>query len=286
MNTLVPQNWTDYELLDSGDAMKLERWGDFVLSRPEPAARWPKETPELWEKADAEFIRKAGGTGSWKMKRALPEAWKIQYKDLTFLIKPATFKHTGIFPEQAVNWDWITEKIQTAKRPIKLLNLFGYTGAASVAAAKAGAHVTHIDASKGTNEWAAENAQASGIEKDAIRFLVDDALKFIAREKRRGNSYDAIIMDPPSYGRGAKGEVWKIDDHLWDLVSSATELLSKKPLFLIVNSYTTGITSQQLKNILKAAFKDKSGAIEVYEIGLEPKNGFTLPAGITGRWEA
>ena len=285
---ILTPNWTEYELLDSGDKMKLERWGLYLLARPEPQALWPKQRPDLWEKADATFTRAPGGTGGWKKKTDLPDEWAVSYKKLTFKVKPASFKHTGIFPEQASNWDWIDEQIEKAGKstgPIRVLNLFGYTGGASLAAAKAGAKVVHVDASKGTNEWAKENALGSGISEDSIRFLEDDALKFVAREARRNNSYEGIIMDPPSYGRGAKGELWKLEDHFWELVSSAARILSEKPLFFLVNSYTTGVSATVIENMLSSIF-EKKGTISVRELGLAPKDGFVVPAGVAGRWHS
>ena len=237
----IADNWKDYEVLDSSCGEKLERWGKYILLRPDPQVLWntPKKMPE-WKKLNGHYHRSNKGGGEWEFFH-LPEQWSISYGDLTFQLKPFSFKHTGLFPEQAVNWDWFREKIQSANRPVSVLNLFAYTGGATCAAAKAGAKVTHVDASKGMVAWAKENAKSSGLEDAPIRWLVDDCVKFVEREIRRGNKYDAIIMDPPSYGRGPKGEIWKIEDCIHNFIALCSQLLSDKPLFFLVNSYTTGL---------------------------------------------
>jgi 23S rRNA (cytosine1962-C5)-methyltransferase len=283
----TPKNWQDYEILDSGEGMKLERWGKYTLARPDPQALWPKQNPKLWKDIDAEFIRTETGAGKWKRRAGVPEQWTVSYGDLTFHIKPTTFKHTGLFPEQAANWDFISQKIKSAHRPIKLLNLFAYTGGATLAAAKAGAHITHVDAAEGMIDWAKENAKASGLELAPIRYLVDDALKFVEREHRRGETYDAIIMDPPSYGRGAKGEVWKLEDHILELLNATEKILSAEPLFVLVNAYTTGFSRIALMNMMESVFVQKhEGKLSSDELALTPhEGGLPLPAGIFTRWE-
>ena len=233
---LTATNWKDYELIDAGGGEKLERWGDVILRRPDPQAIWPKGDANLWAKADAVYHRSSSGGGSWEYKRRLPEKWKISYRDLTFKVSPTGFKHTGLFPEQAVNWDFMTEKIKNAGRPVKVLNLFAYTGGATVACAKAGAEVVHVDASKGMTEWAKENRDLSNLKDAPIHFIVDDCLKFVEREKRRGHTYHGIVMDPPSYGRGPKGEMWKFEKEIIRLVSACLEILDKDAIFFLINS--------------------------------------------------
>lgn len=285
----IPLEWKEYELLDSGHGMKLERWGAFVLARPEPQAIWPKELADTeWEKADATFLKKADGKGGWETKKELPEQWEVSYKKLKFIVRPTSFKHTGLFPEQAVNWDWIMKKISAEKRnePVRVLNLFGYTGGATVAAASVGATVTHLDASHGMVDWTKENLTLSGFEKAPVRLIVDDALKFVAREAKRNVKYDAIIMDPPSYGRGTKGEVWKLEEKLWPLVEECGKLLSENPLFFLINAYTTGTSAIMIENVLGAAMKYRGGELSHDELGLQSsKTGTLLPAGIFCRWE-
>ncbi len=282
----TPSNWKDYELVDSGFGMKLERWGDAVLARPDPQAFWPQKlSPAEWEKANATYIRNEGGKGSWDFKKELPESWVVSYKNLRFKISPTSFKHTGLFPEQAVNWDWIMEKCQTRTAP-KVLNLFGYTGGATVAAAKAGAAVTHVDAAEGMVDWTKENLTLSGLGDAPVRLIVDDAMKFVQREKKRGSLYDAVIMDPPSFGRGAKGELWKLEKNLWPLVEECAKILKPNPLFLLINSYKTGMSPIVLENVLRAALGEHGGKFSNGEIGLESKRtGVILPAGIFSRWE-
>ena len=279
----IADRWKDYEVLDCSGGEKLERWGDFLLIRPDPQVIW--ETPKEnrgWRRPNGHYHRSAKGGGEWEF-FDLPQQWTIGYHGLTFNLKPFSFKHTGLFPEQAANWDWFGEKIQKAGRPIKVLNLFAYTGGATLAAAKAGASVTHVDASKGMVGWAKENAKSSGLEDAPIR-----CVKFVEREIRRGNHYDAIIMDPPSYGRGPKGEIWKIEDAIHPLVKLCAQLLSDKPLFFLINSYTTGLAPAVLTYMLSIEVKSKfGGSVISDEIGLPvAKNGLILPCGASGRWSA
>ena len=265
---------------------KLERWKDVILARPDPQIIWKEKTfPEKWKKTNARYHRSSTGGGSWQYEKKMPESWKIQYKNLTFQIKPMGFKHTGLFPEQAVNWDWMMDKIAKANRPIRVLNLFAYTGGATVACLAAGASVCHVDSSKGMVTWAKENVAASGLADKPVRYIIDDVNKFVNREIRRGNQYDAIIMDPPSYGRGTNGEVWKFEENIDDLVNLCTKVLSDDPLFFLINSYTTGISSTVLADILQMAIS-KKGTVTAGEIGL-PMTGssLVLPCGIFGRWE-
>ena len=283
----IADNWKDYEILDTSKGEKLERWGDYLLVRPDPQVIWntPKVHPG-WKKKNGHYHRSKKGGGEWEFFH-LPEQWSIHYKDLTFHLKPFSFKHTGLFPEQAANWDWFSDKIQNAGRPVKVLNLFAYTGGATLAAAKAGASVTHVDASKGMVTWAKENAAASGLKDAPIRWLVDDCLKFVQREIRRGNHYDAIIMDPPSYGRGPKGEIWKIEESIHPFIQLCASLLSDHPLFFLVNSYTTGLAPAVLTYMLCTELKKFSGCVESQEIGLPvTSTGLVLPCGASGRWEA
>ena len=284
----VANKWQDYEILDMANGEKLERWGNIILIRPDPQIIWKEKSfPEKWKNANAKYNRSNTGGGNWNFIKPLPKSWQIKYKDLTFNIKPMGFKHTGIFPEQAVNWDWMMNKIRNSNREIKVLNLFAYTGGASVACLKAGASVCHVDSSKGMCEWAKENVASSGLRERPIRFLIDDVVKFVNREIRRGNKYDGIIMDPPSYGRGANGEVWKFEENIADLVKLCMNVLSDKPLFLLINSYTTGISSQVLENLLRINIPKKvGGKFSHGELGLPMTNSkLILPCGIYGRWE-
>ncbi|MCI8938973.1 MAG: SAM-dependent methyltransferase [Dorea sp.] len=283
----IADKWTDYEIIDCSSGEKLERWGDYLLIRPDPQVIW--DTPRKdknWRQVNGHYHRSKKGGGEWEF-FDLPKQWSIQYRELTFHLKPFNFKHTGLFPEQAANWDWFSEKIKTAGRPIKVLNLFAYTGGATLAAAAAGASVTHVDASKGMVGWAKENAVSSGLKDAPIRWLVDDCVKFAEREIRRGNHYDAIIMDPPSYGRGPKGEIWKIEDSIHSFIKLCVRLLSDKPLFFLVNSYTTGLAPAVLTYMLATELKPFRGAVESQEIGLPvSKTGLVLPCGASGRWTA
>lgn len=284
----IANNWKDYEILDMANGEKLERWGKYLLVRPDPQIIWNKKSYEnKWKEAGAVYNRSKTGGGSWSYKAKLPDSWKISYKDLTFNIKLMGFKHTGLFPEQAANWDWMIDKIKNAGRPIKVLNLFAYTGGASVACLYAGASVCHVDSSKGMVSWAKENVIASNLQDRPIRYIIDDVVKFVQREIRRGNTYDAIIMDPPSYGRGANGEVWQFENSINDLVELCMQVLSDKPLFFLINSYTTGISSVVLSNILRINMDKKyKGKITSGEVGLPMKESdLILPCGIYGRWE-
>lgn len=280
----VADEWKDYECIDTANGEKLERWGNVVLCRPDPQVIWDtKASPELWKTADAHYHRSSSGGGKWEYRKQIPEQWVVRYKNLAFNIKPMGFKHTGLFPEQAVNWDYMMDKISTRKGA-KVLNLFAYTGGATVACAKAGAAVTHVDASKGMVQWAKENAKLSGLQDAPIRYLVDDCMKFVEREIRRGNKYDAILMDPPSYGRGPGGEVWKIEDSICQFVRRCTLLLSDDPLFFIINSYTTGLAPTVLINLMKMCLPE--GKTQSSEIGLKiTSSDMVLPCGATCRWE-
>ena len=282
----VARDWKDYEILDMANGEKLERWKNIVLVRPDPQIIWKnKSFPNKWEDVNARYIRSSTGGGNWDFNKKVPANWQIKYKDLTFNIKPMGFKHTGLFPEQAVNWDWMIDKIKHAGREIKVLNLFAYTGGATVACSYAGASVCHVDSSKGMVTWAKENIISSGLEKNPVRYIIDDVVKFVNSEIRRENKYDAIIMDPPSYGRGTNGEVWKFEENIADLVELCTRVLSDKPLFFLINSYTTGISSTVLENILKLNIKAK-GKLSSGELGLPMSDSnLILPCGIYGRWE-
>ncbi len=282
----IADGWKDYELIDCGGGEKLERWGKYILVRPDPQAIWqtPRTDPR-WGKANARYARSASGGGQWA-KKEVPDRWIARYKDLTFNVKPMNFKHTGLFPEQAANWDFCGDLIRKAGRPISVLNLFAYTGGATVACAAAGASVCHVDAAKGMVSWAKENAQSSGLAEAPIRYIVDDCAKFAQREIRRGHTYDGIIMDPPSYGRGPSGEVWRLEENLWPFVELVAQLLSDKPLFFLINSYTTGLAPSVLTYILETLVTKKYGGhTESQELGLPVTNsGLVLPCGATGRW--
>ena len=279
--------WKDYELLDCSDGEKLERWGSRILVRPDPQAIWstPRNHPG-WRSPDARYSRSREGGGRWEKNR-LPESWQTRYGELTFQVKPMNFKHTGLFPEQAVNWDWAMDKIRTAGRPVSVLNLFAYTGAATVACAAAGAEVCHVDAAKGMVNWARENARVSGLQDRPVRWIVDDCAKFVEREIRRERRYDAIIMDPPSYGRGPGGEVWKLENDLFPFVELCAGVLSDAPLFVISNSYTTGLSPSTLTYISESVFSARFGGRSASdELGLPvSENGLTLPCGAACRWE-
>ena len=284
----LADQWNEYEVIDTSGGEKLERWGDYILVRPDPQVIWntPKTLP-AWKSPNAHYHRSKKGGGEWEFFR-LPEQWDIHYKELTFHLKPFSFKHTGLFPEQAANWEWFGKLIRQAGSPIKVLNLFAYTGGATLAAAKAGASVTHVDASKGMVTWARENAAASGLKEAPIRWIVDDCQKFVEREIRRGNHYDGIIMDPPSYGRGPKGEIWKIEDAIHPLVQLCSRLLSDQPLFFLINSYTTGFAPSVLSYLLGTEVVSRYGGhVRADEVGLPvSSNGLVLPCGSSGRWQA
>ena len=282
----LSDNWKDYEVIDCSAGEKLERWGDYILVRPDPQVIWKTEKTEKgWRQKNAHYHRSAKGGGQWEF-FDLPKQWNIHYRNLTFQLKPFSFKHTGLFPEQAVNWDWCADKIKKAGRPVKVLNLFAYTGGATLSAAAAGASVTHVDASKGMVTWAKENAAASGLKEASIRWLVDDCVKFVEREIRRENHYDAIIMDPPSYGRGPKGEIWKMEESIHSFLKLCTRLLSDQPLFVLINSYTTGLQPAVLAYLLEMELKKFGGKVTADEVGLPVvSNGLILPCGACGRFE-
>lgn len=282
-------NWKDYECIDAGNGEKLERWKDVILRRPDPLALWPIDNNhKLWKNPHAHYHRSKSGGGSWEYKQNVKESWVIKYKHLSFKVSPTGFKHTGLFPEQAANWDWMMDEIRNANREIKVLNLFAYTGGATMACSSAGAsEVVHVDASKGMVNWAKENMHLSHLDNNKIRFIIDDVLKFVMREQRRGNKYHAIIMDPPSYGRGPNGEIWKIEEQLYPLIKACLEILDDNPLFFLVNSYTTGFPASVVENILNTtiAVKHKNGIVEAGEIGLPiTSSNMTLPCGIYGKW--
>ena len=283
----IADNWKDYEVIDTSDGEKLERWGDYILVRPDPQVIW--DTPKKakgWKKMNGHYHRSNKGGGEWEFFN-LPNTWQIKYGKLVFNLQPFKFKHTGLFPEQAVNWDWFGEKIRNAKRPVKVLNLFAYTGGATLACARAGASVCHVDASKGMVQWARENAAYSNLTEAPIRWIVDDCEKFTAREIRRGRRYDAIIMDPPSYGRGPGGEIWKLEDSIYDLVQLCSGVLSDQPLFFLINSYTTGLSPAVMGYLLGSIMQPKfGGSVSFDEIGLPVEStGLTLPCGSTAIWQ-
>ena len=284
---LLVKNFDDYEIISMNDGEKLERWKNYYLLRPDPEIIWKEKIDK--NLAHAHYHRSNKGGGYWEKKKSLPDRWTINYKNLVFNVKLMGFKHTGIFPEQSINWDFMMDKIAKEKektnKSIKVLNLFAYTGCASVACLKAGAEVVHVDSSRGMVDWAKENVKSSNLEDKPIRFLVDDCIKFVQREIRRGNKYDAIIMDPPSYGRGTKNEVWSIDKDLFNLVTLCQEILTEDPLFFIINSYTAGLSHAVLQNILKITLKEKKGQITSGELGIKAKNGLILPCGVYARYE-
>jgi len=294
---IVADRWRDYQLVDCGSGMKQERWGDYTLVRPDPQIIWPRhgaggaDSAAAWETWDGFYHRSEQGGGKWEYRRVLPDHWEIGYQplDLRFKIHPTSFKHTGLFPEQAVNWEWLSGKIagaRTTGREVNVLNLFGYTGAATVAAAKAGAGVCHVDAAEGMVKWCRENAALSGLASAPIRYIVDDCLKFARRELKRGRHYDAIIMDPPTYGRGSTGEMWRLEDHLWELLLQCRALLSDQPLFFLINAYTARLSPTVVANLLAELMHSHAGTITAGEVGLPiQRDGKVLPCGIYGRWE-
>jgi 23S rRNA (cytosine1962-C5)-methyltransferase len=299
---LLADRWRDYQLIDCGDGMKQERWGTFTLVRPDPQIIWPRSGSERsrtgapasakWENWDGFYHRAETGGGKWEFRRPLPESWQVKYEPLglTLKIRPTSFKHTGLFPEQAVNWDWFSGHIKAARakgREVNVLNLFGYTGAATVAAAKAGASVCHVDAAEGMVKWCRENAALSGLAEAPVRYIVDDCLKFARRELKRGRKYDAIIMDPPTYGRGSTGEMWKLEEDLWNLLVECRALLTDTPLFFLINAYTARLSPTVVANMLAELLRERGGAITAGEIGLPiQRDGKVLPCGIYGRWQA
>ncbi|MBQ6655622.1 MAG: class I SAM-dependent methyltransferase [Erysipelotrichaceae bacterium] len=285
----VTSFWQDYEIIDAGNRDKLERWQDVILVRPDPQAIWQPTDDRRWQKYDGIYHRSDRGGGSWQFNRQLPGYWTVSYRDLVFKVTPTNFKHTGLFPEQAANWDWLSDLIRNSHRDIRVLNMFGYTGAATVSAAKAGAkEVVHLDAAKGMVNWARENAQLNGLEDHFIRYIVDDAMKFVKREQRRDSHYEVLIMDPPSYGRGPNGEVWKLEDKLEELISEAVKLLSDQPLAFLVNCYTTGFSAIALDNIMKKYLLSRfpEGKVNTVELTLPiSDSSMLLPCGISGRFE-
>ena len=278
--------WKDFEVLDTGDGEKLERWGDVILRRPDPQTIWPKADPALWRQAQAWYHRSDKGGGEWEFFSRLPEKWVITHEALRFYVRPTGFKHTGLFPEQAANWVWMAEKLrQSGRKDLRVLNLFGYTGGATLACAQAGAHVTHVDAANGMVQWAKENRELSQLPETSCRWIVEDALRFVQREIRRGNSYDGILMDPPSYGRGPSGEVWKLENELYGLIDTCAQVLSPEPLFFLVNSYTTGFQASVLSNIMETCVVSRfGGQVDSQELCLPVSTGGVLPCGATGRW--
>jgi 23S rRNA (cytosine1962-C5)-methyltransferase len=292
---LVADRWRDYLLLDCGDGMKQERWGPYTLIRPDPQVIWPRRGAEpgaRWDHWDGFYHRSESGGGQWEFRRPLPEHWEVRYDalGLKFKIRPTSFKHTGLFPEQAANWDWMSERVKAARasgRDAAILNLFGYTGAATCAAAAAGASVCHVDAAEGMVRWCRENAALSGLSDAPIRYITDDCVKFARRERKRGRRYDAIIMDPPTYGRGAAGEMWRLDEHLWELLLECRELLTENPLFFLINAYTARLSPTAVANLLAELLRGRGGAISAGEVGLPiQRDGRILPCGIYGRWDA
>lgn len=283
---ILADQWEDYEILDCGDGMKKERWGDFILVRPDPQVIWPLAASD-WGDFDAFYHRSKKGGGRWEFRNRLPEFWKINYGNAVYKIRPTDFKHTGLFPEQAANWDWFSERIRKASSQPKLLNLFGYTGGASIAAALAGASVCHVDAAKGMVAWCRENAALSGLTNAPIRYIVDDCVKFVEREIRRGNRYDGIIMDPPSYGRGKNGEVWQFEKDLWGFLQKCRQLLSPSPLFFLVNAYTSGISPTIVGNLVRETLDGIGGKVVSGEIGIPIGGGSNaLPCGLYSRWQS
>ena len=283
----LTDTWEDYEVLDTGGGEKLERWGTLRLRRPDPQTIWPRGDERVWDTAQAVYHRSEKGGGRWEFRAQLPEKWTLHYRDLAFYVRPTGFKHTGLFPEQASNWDWMRERIEASGRTgLRVLNLFGYTGAASVACAMSGAHVTHVDAAKGMVLWAKENRELSGVPETRFRFIVEDAVKFTEREIRRGNLYDGILMDPPSYGRGPSGEVWKLEQELYRLVETASRALSDNPVFFLINSYTTGFQASVLSNMIgKCVISRFGGTMCCDELCLPVTSGGVLPCGASGRWQ-
>lgn len=281
----LANNWKDFEIIDAGGGEKLERWGSVTLLRPDPQAVWDLENKSAAKRVQAHYIRSSKGGGYWEYAQQVPESWKIAYRDLTFIVRPTGFKHTGLFPEQAVNWDAMRDICKNAKRPLRVLNLFAYTGGATCALAAEGAEVVHVDAAKGMTAWAKDNLAASGLSDRPVRFIVDDCMKFVLREQRRGREYDGILMDPPSYGRGPDGEMWKIEEGLYPLVKECVKLLSDDASFFFINSYTTGLAPTVLSDVLKCALAKRGGKIESDEVGLPiTRGGLVLPCGATGRW--
>ncbi|MBQ7455175.1 MAG: class I SAM-dependent methyltransferase [Clostridia bacterium] len=282
----IADQWKSFEVVDTGSGEKLERWGDYLLCRPDPQVIWPAAEPGLWKQAHARYQRSERGGGAWSFREPLPERWEIAYKDLRFYVRPTGFKHTGLFPEQAANWDWMRALIRKRGGQPRILNLFAYTGGATLACAAEGALVTHVDAAKGMVQWAKENRALSGLPETSFRFIVEDALAFVRREIRRGNTYDGVLMDPPSYGRGPNGEVWKLENELYGLADTCAQVLSERPLFFLINSYTTGFQPAVLQNIIGRTVVSRfGGAVDAQEVVLPVRAGGVLPCGASGRWQ-
>ena len=282
----IADHWQSFEVLDTGDGEKLERWGKYVLRRPDPQVIWPKADSGCWSAAQAHYLRSERGGGEWRFEERLPERWQISYGDLKFHVRPTGFKHTGLFPEQAANWDWMRGLIRARGGQAKVLNLFAYTGGATLACAAEGAHVTHVDAAKGMVQWAKENRELSGLPETSCRYIVEDAHAFVRREIRRGNTYDGILMDPPSYGRGPSGEVWKLENELYTLADTCAQVLSPRPLFFLINSYTTGFQPAVLQNIIGRTVVSRfGGQVDAQEVVLSVRAGGVLPCGASGRWQ-
>jgi len=283
----LTDTWTDYEVLDTGEGEKLERWGKVILRRPDPQTIWPMGNPQLWKQAQAHYHRSDRGGGEWEFLTRLPDRWTVRHQDLDFYVRPTGFKHTGLFPEQASNWNWMSGLIRRETgRTVRVLNLFGYTGGATLACAAAGAHVTHVDAAKGMVLWAKENRELNRLPEDRFRWIVEDAMRFVQREIRRGSRYDGILMDPPSYGRGPSGEVWKLENELYHLVETSAQALSEEPLFFLINSYTTGFQASVLSNMIgKCVASRYGGRVDSEELCLPVTTGGVLPCGASGRWQ-
>jgi len=279
---LTPTNWQDYTLIDAGGGEKLERWGEIIVIRPDPQAIWPRTNPAAWKDPHMYYHRSKSGGGHWEILKPTPQSWDISYEELRFHIRPTGFKHMGLFPEQAVNWSWMMDMIKNANRPIKVLNLFAYTGGATVACLAAGASVVHIDAAKGMNAWAKDNITLSGLADSPHRIMADDVMKFVQRESRRGNSYDGIIMDPPVFGRGPKGELWKLEERLHELATATVGILSDAPLFMLINAYTAGLSPAVYGNTLRLT--TKGGHVDFGEIGIRALSDILLPCGMYARW--
>ena len=283
----IADTWTDYEVMDTGDGEKLERWGNIILRRPDPQTIWPKGREALWKQAQAHYHRSDRGGGGWEFRERLPERWTVGHGSLRFYVRPTGFKHTGLFPEQAANWNWMDGLIRhSGRKDLRVLNLFGYTGGATLACAAAGAHVTHVDAAKGMVQWAKENRELNGLPETSFRWIVEDALRFVQREIRRGSRYDGILMDPPSYGRGPGGEVWKLENELYGLIETSAQVLSEEPLFFLINSYTTGFQASVLSNMIgKSVISRYGGYADSQELCLPVTTGGVLPCGASGRWQ-
>ena len=283
----LADTWTDYEVMDTGDGEKLERWGSIILRRPDPQTIWPKGREAMWKQAQAHYHRSDRGGGEWEFLEKLPERWTVSHGILRFYVRPTGFKHTGLFPEQAANWNWMSGLIgMSGRKDLRILNLFGYTGGATLACAAAGAHVTHVDAAKGMVQWAKENRELSRLPETSFRWIVEDALRFVQREIRRGNRYDGILMDPPSYGRGPSGEVWTLENELYGLIETSARALSEEPLFFLINSYTTGFQASVLSNMLeKCVVSRYGGTVDCEELCLPVTTGGVLPCGASGRWQ-